>query len=58
MQIMSNSHFQYRYYQNQFENDYDGRKTLSVEIKLIVLVSCIIAYFSKRKYRFCVALDR
>ena len=26
MQIMSDSHFQYRSYQNQFENDYDGRK--------------------------------
>ena len=57
---MSDSHFQYRSYQNQFENDYDGRKTfyLSVEIKQTVLVSCIIAYFSKRKFRFCMALDR
>ena len=51
MQIMSDSHFQYRSYQNQYENDYDGRKTLSVEIKLTALVSCNIAYFSKRKYR-------
>ena len=33
MQIMSDSDFQYRSYQNQFENDYDGRKTLSFEIK-------------------------
>ena len=33
MQIMSDSHIQYRSYQNQFENDYDGRKTLTVEIK-------------------------
>ena len=33
MQIMSDSHFQYRSYQNQFENDFDGRKTLSVDIK-------------------------
>ena len=33
MQIMSDSHFQYRSYQNKFENDYDGRKTLSVEIE-------------------------
>ena len=55
---MSDSHFQYRSYQNQFENDYDGRKTLSVEIKYTVLVSCIIAYFSKRKYRFCMAFAR
>ena len=30
---MSDSYFQYRSYQNQFENDYDGRKTVSVEIK-------------------------
>ena len=58
MQIMSDSHFQYRSYQNQFEKDFDGRKTLSVEIKETVLVSCITAYFSKRKYRFCMALDR
>ena len=27
------SHFQYRSNKNQFQNDYDGRKTLSVEIK-------------------------
>ena len=58
MQIMSDSHFQYRSNQNQFENDYDGRRTLSVEIKLTNLVSCIIAYFSKRKYGFCKSLDR
>ena len=37
MQIMSDSHFQYRSYQNQLENYYDGRKTLSVEILLVVL---------------------
>ena len=30
---MSESYFQYRSYQKQFENDYDGRKTLSVEMK-------------------------
>ena len=30
---MSGSHIQYRLYQNQFENDYDGREILSVEIK-------------------------
>ena len=30
---MSDSHFQYIPYQNQYENDFDGRKTLSVEIK-------------------------
>ena len=30
---MSDSHFQYRSYQNQFENDFDDKKTLSVEIK-------------------------
>ena len=33
MQIMSDSHFQYKSNQNQFEKDYDDRKTLSVEIK-------------------------
>ena len=33
MQIMSDNHFQYNSNQNQFENDYDARKTLSVEIK-------------------------
>ena len=41
LQIMSDSHFQYRSNQNQFQNDYDGRKTLSVETKLTVLVICI-----------------
>ena len=44
---MSDSHFQYRSYQNQFENDFDGRKTLSVEIKykpfLLVVLSLILA---------------
>ena len=30
---MFDSHFQYRSYQKQIENDFDGRKTLSVEIK-------------------------
>ena len=30
---MSDSYFQYSSYQNQFENDYDGRKTLSGEMK-------------------------
>ena len=33
MQIMSDSHFQYTYNQNQFQNNYDGKKTLSVDIK-------------------------
>ena len=33
MQIMSDSHFQYRSNQNQFQHDYDDRKALSVEIK-------------------------
>ena len=33
MQIMSDSHFQYRSYQKEFENDFDGRKIISVEIK-------------------------
>ena len=45
MQIMSDSHFKYRSNQNQFENDYDGRETLSVEIKpvLLVVLSLILA---------------
>ena len=30
---MSGSQFQYTPYQIQFQNDYDGRKTLSVDIK-------------------------
>ena len=33
IQIMSDSRFQYTSNQNQFQNDYDGRKTLSVDIK-------------------------
>ena len=33
IQIMYDSHFQYTSNQNQFQNDYDGRKTLSVDIK-------------------------
>ena len=33
MQIMSDSHFQYRSSLNRFQNDYDDRKLLSVEIK-------------------------
>ena len=33
IQIMSDSHFQYTSNQNQFQNDYDGRKTLYVDIK-------------------------
>ena len=43
---MSDSHFQYRSNQNQFQNDYDGRKTLSVEINkpfLLVVLSLILA---------------
>ena len=35
MQIMSDSQFQYRSNQNRFQNNYDGRKTLSVDIKLV-----------------------
>ena len=33
MQIIPDSYLQYRSNQNQFQNDYEGRKTLSVEIK-------------------------
>ena len=33
MQIMSDSQFEYKSNQNQFQNNYDGRKTLSVDIK-------------------------
>ena len=33
MQIMSDSQFQYTSNQNQFQNNYDGKKTLSVDIK-------------------------
>ena len=52
MQIMSDSQFQYRSNQNQFQNDYDGRKTLFVEIKKSLLLNCIIACFSKKKGPF------
>ena len=33
MQIMSDSQFQYTSKQNQFQNNYDGRKTFSIDIK-------------------------
>ena len=33
IQILSDSQFQYTSNQNQFQNNYDGRKTLSVDIK-------------------------
>ena len=33
MQIMSDSQFQYTSNQNQFQNNYDGRKSLYVDIK-------------------------
>ena len=33
MQIMSDSQFQYTSNQNKFKNNYDGRKTFSVDIK-------------------------
>ena len=33
MQIMSDSQFQYTSNQNQFQNNYDGKKTLSVDKK-------------------------
>ena len=33
MQIMSDSQFQYTSNQNQFQNNYDERKALSVDIK-------------------------
>ena len=33
MHIMSDSQFQYTSNQNQFQNNYDGKKTLSVDIK-------------------------
>ena len=33
MQIMSDSQFQNTSNQNQFKNNYDGKKTLSVDIK-------------------------
>ena len=33
MQIISDSQFQYTSNQNQFQNNYDGGKTLSVDIK-------------------------
>ena len=45
---MSDSQFQYTSNQNQFQNDYDGKKTLSVDIIhisyfLSVLLSHILA---------------
>ena len=33
MQNMSDSQLQYTSNQNQFQNNYDGKKTLSVDIK-------------------------
>ena len=33
MEIMPDSQFQYTSYKNQFQNNYDERKTLSVDIK-------------------------
>ena len=45
---MSDSQFQYTSIstQNQFQDKYDGRKTLSVDIKLIfVVLSRILAFF-------------
>ena len=48
---MSDSPFQSTSNKNQFQNDYDGRKILSVDIsKIKLLVSCIITYFSKRPF--------
>ena len=46
MQIMSDSHFQYRSYQNQFKNDYDGRKKYLLKLNkpfLLVVLSLILA---------------
>ena len=47
MQIMSDSQFRYTANQNQFQNNYYGMKTLSVDK---INLCCIIAYFSKKKY--------
>ena len=56
MQIMSDSQFQYTSNQNPFQNNYDGRKTLSVDIKLIfVVLSRILA---RENTVFCMASDR
>ena len=54
---MSDRQYQYTSNKNQFQNDYDGRKTLYVDIKYTFF--CIITYFSKRKDRlFCIAADK
>ena len=60
MQIMSDSQVQYTSNKNQFQNNYmyDGMKTLSVDKRYKINLCCIIAYFSKRKDRLCMALDR
>ena len=52
---MSDCQFQYTSNQNQFQNNYDGRKTLSVDIKYIfVVLSRILA----REYTvFCMASE-
>ena len=50
MKIMSDSQLQYKSNQNQFQNEYDGRNDM--------IVSRIIAYFSKRNDRYCMASDK
>ena len=56
MQILSDSQFQYTINQNQFQNNYDGRKTLSFDIKKIfVVLSRILA---RENTVFCMASDR
>ena len=57
MQIMSDSQFQYTSNQNQFQRNYDGRKTLSVDKKkyIFVVLSRILA---RENTVFCMASDR
>ena len=55
MQIMSDSQFQYTSNQNQFQNNYDGRKTCVDIIQTFVVLSHILA---REKTVFCMASDR
>ena len=56
MQIMSDGQFQYTSNQNQFQNNYDGRKTLSVDIKYIFVV--LSRLLARENTVFCMASDR
>ena len=40
---MSDNHFQYRSYQNQIENDFDGRKTFYMNHQFVRVTSLDLA---------------